>query len=379
MSEIKRWSGNTTTEVSLYDDELDNLCSYIKEHPVNYILGKGYIGSALMKYCIQADLYVDGMIDTSELDSISNKDNCGIIIGVSDKYLIEITKLLEERLPQSKYFLLSSSKRDSIGKSFDLNMVKKDFWINIFVTNTCNLFCRSCSTFSPICHDSFYDVNQFKKDIGRVCIMDFETISILKFTGGEAFLHPDIFTFFSIAREYYPTIPIECYTNGSTLLRFSADKLDFLSKNKIVPVITEYPVDRIDYSTLYKKLNEARVDYEVIYSEKQKYFSKRPINLSRNTPKHLFYQCPRYKMCDSVFLYEGRMYKCIYALSSQAFNKAFGTNLELLPGDYVDIYNSKAENVYEYCMKRLPFCGYCSPIEEVVEWGLSSKSIKEWT
>lgn len=377
MSEVKRWSGNVTTSISLYDDELDKLAVFFEKYESIYIVGKGHIGNAIKHYCEQAGFKIDGMITSYEIEQISYK-SCGFIIGVGSGLEQEVITCITKYIDEKQIFVLSTNKRENMGKSFDITKVSENFWINVFVTNSCNLFCRSCSTFSPVCNETYYKFDDFKKDIKRLSEMHFNSIAVIKFTGGEAMLHPDIFSFFSYAREVFPEIPFECYTNGTTLIKMSDTDLERLKEYCVVPVITEYPVEQINYGNLYDRLNTFGVDYEVIFSDGEKKFSKRPLNLKKDTPRYLFYQCPRYKMCDSVFLFEGKIYKCVYALSSKAFNKAFSTNLVLDKNDYVDIYNNEANDVYEYCMRRIPFCGYCSPIEELVEWGLSSRKVDEW-
>lgn len=87
-------------------------------------------------------------------------------------------------------------------------------------------------------------------------------------------------------------------------------------------------------------------------------------------------------MCDSLFCYEGRLYKCVYALSASYVNEAFPTNLSVTDGDYLSIKEigiGEEDQIYRYCMQRLPFCGYCSSIEELVPWGLSTGDMSEWT
>ena len=382
MGEIKRWSGNATTEISLYDNELDQLVEFVNAHGEIYIYGKGRIGTALGHYCKQAGIHIDGYIISEEWETFKKKYNpykTVIVMGVGDSSMEEIRAIIDPVVKLEDIFTLSSHKRESMGNVFSKKEIEEKFWINIYVTNHCNLNCASCSAFAPICKPDYYDVEQFQKDLKQIKKLQLTHITAFKFTGAEALLHPNIFEMFKIARREIKDGWVECYTNGIILLKMKDEQLQLIKGYNVTLVITEYPVEIINYEHVYKRLKDLGVKYEVIYSDGTKYFSQRPLNFDKSTAKHLFYYCPRYKMCNSLFLFNGRLYKCIYALSATYFNEAFATELEVMPQDYLDIYKISKEEVYQYCINRIPFCGYCSPIEKKVEWRLSERKIQEWT
>ena len=45
----------------------------------------------------------------------------------------------------------------------------------------------------------------------------------------------------------------------------------------------------------------------------------------------------------------------------------------------MEVNGSSAEDVVDFALHRIPFCGYCSPIEEQIPWAMSNMSIDEWT
>ncbi|MDR1320547.1 MAG: radical SAM protein [Gracilibacteraceae bacterium] len=378
---INKWSGNTTSQVSLADDEFGKLYNFCCCHKRIYVFGDGKIGTGLKQYLINTELPFVGCITSSNLSVFRAqyvKGDVGIIIGVGDKYIQGILPSLSGFIGNRDVFFLTSEKREFLGKHFAFDYVREKFHLNVFVTNVCNLHCRSCSTFAPICKADNYSYEQFALDIVK-----FESlatpINVLKFTGGEPFLHPSIFGFFSKAREVYPEIRIECYTNGLLLSKLSDSQKKILNAMKIELTITEYPLTNLDLSAIYNVLDKHAVSYNVIEKGKQKYFSKRPLNFDNAVPKHLFINCPRYKYY-SLFLNNGKLYKCTYAIAAKYFNEYFKTNLSLDDSDFLILNDVENQTqLFTFLVNRIPFCGYCEPISELVPWGLSERKLEEWS
>ena len=382
MGEVRRWSGNETTRISIYEKELDDLEAFMRGHEKNYIYGAGKIGSALAHYFRQSGLPFEGCVTSEDMERLHReygREACGIIMGVSDVFLPEIMPLLKGFVKEEDIFILPSGIRENMGNTFSVEYVREHFWINIFTSNQCNLNCKSCSTFAPVCPPDKYETEQFERDMARLKEMRIPQINYFNFTGGEPFMHPHLLQMLSIARSFFPQMPINCYTNGLKLLSVEEEFLSSIRELNVTLIITEYPLPGLRLEKAYERLNRLGLSYDVIYSEGQKYFSKRPLDFSKSTPRYKYYMCPRYKMCDSLFLYKGRFYKCIYSFMSTAFNQAFGTNLITEEQDYLDIYKIEADDIYQYMISRIPYCGYCSPIEELVPWGLSERKIDEWT
>lgn len=384
MGERSRWSGNLTTNLSICDDELDHLAAFISAHDSNYIFGAGKVGSGLAQYLKQAKLHFIKNITSEDIPNLKKdykEGRIGIIIGVGDGLFEEILSLLREFLADRDLFILSSEKREDMGERFTVEYVTKNFWINIFVTNKCNLLCKSCSTYAPICKSADdYDLDAFKMDIKKLKDLNLPTIKFFNFTGGEPLLHPDLTEILSVAREAFPEKNMNCFTNGLKLQTVSDDYLIRFRELNISLTITEYPLDDLEFREIYKRLDDLKIKYNVIFSEGQKYFSKRPLKLDKSTKPYLYYYCPRYRTyTESLFLFKGTLSKCIYSFAGKWFNEAFDTHLERVRKDYINLYNTTPDEVYSYCIQRLPYCGYCSPIEELVPWELSKQKIEEWT
>lgn len=382
MAEIYRWSGNDTSKYSIYDHEFDELIIFAKKFSKLYIFGNGRIGSAMLCFLTDSGFQNVEVLTSDDFGRIKEfgaSDEAGLIIGLSDKYFPEVMSPIREAFPENRILLLSALKREEIGDIFSKELIEEKFWINVYVTNKCNLGCKSCSAFAPICKPDFYDLQQFKEDLAQIKKLNFKVINALEFTGAEAMLHPNIMEMLSFARELFPETKIQCYTNGLFIKRCEEKVLKKMAKLNVVLTVTEYPLPELDLSTAYEKLDSCGVPYYVIYSEGQKYFSKRPLNFAKDTSRYRYIDCPRYRTFKSLFLFRGRLYKCIYAISAEYVNEAFHKKLEVLPSDYVDIYHTTSQDVYEYARHRIPYCGYCAPIEELVPWALSNRTIDEWT
>lgn len=380
MAELKRWSGNDTTDISLRDNEFQDIIFFARKFSEVYLFGNGHIGKAIEKYLRDSGIMIRDVLTSHSIENILGEDaeKYGIVIGVGDVVLPEILPVVKKIFRDESIYVPRLDVREAIGNILDEKIWKEQFWLNIYVTNKCNLGCKSCSAFAPICKPDFYEVELFKKDINRIAEIGLDVIQELKFTGAEAMLHPDILEMLSYTRSIFPKIKIQVYTNGLFIKNYEGEKLKKLSELNIILVVTEYPLPNLCLKNSYDRLNEFGISYFVIYAEEQKYFSKRPLRFEKDVPLERYIECPRYKMCKSLFLFRGRLYKCIYAISAPYVNDAFGKHLEVKKEDYVDIYHTDADGIYLYATRRLPFCGYCSPIEERVPWGLSEKKIEEW-
>jgi len=386
MAKINSWLGNDQTNSSLRGNELNKFAGFCNSHETVYIFGAGKIGSAIRHYMEQSGLACAGFITSETIGELRKKyckGESGIIIGVCDKFIPEVQPLLSEFISESDIFQLSSQCRELMGRQLSVEYTRDNFWINIFVTNKCNMACKSCSTFSPVMpfckSDTDYELSAFEKDMFSLQKLNLPVIKNFKFTGGETLLHPQIFEMFSIVHSLFPQNNIECYTNGILLIKMNDPQLKALKDLGVTLTITEYPLERLDLARFYKTADEMGINYQIIGKGHQKKFFKRSLNFNKNTPKHHFFECLRYAACNSLFMYNGKLWKCIYSFNSKLLNEAFSTNFELVEGDYLDLYNTTPNEIYNFAISRIPFCGYCKPITELIPWSLSERKIEEWT
>lgn len=382
MAELYRWSGNDTSKYSLNGHIFDEIISFAKKYTKLYLFGAGKIGKGMRIFLEDSGFFVCDNLTSDRMDKVKEacKDQeAGLIVSLGNQFFPEVLPVIYEHFNKENVFIPSDISRYYIGEFYSIEDIKKNFWINIYVTNKCNLMCKSCSAFAPICEPDFYEFEQFKKDIQRIKEMNFEKIKAFEFTGAEAILHPDILKMLSYTRELFPDNKLQLYSNGIYFKTCDNQVLKELARLKVVVTVTEYPLPNLDLQEIYKRFDEYGVLYYVIFSEGQKYFSKRPLNFNKDTEKHNYINCPRYNTFKSLFLFRGRLYKCIYAISAGYVSKAFKKEVIATDKDSIDIYTHSCEDVFEFDIHRIPFCGYCGSIEELVPWELSQKKIEEWT
>jgi hypothetical protein len=65
---------------------------------------------------------------------------------------------------------------------------------------------------------------------------------------------------------------------------------------------------------------------------------------------------------------------------SKYFSNYFGKGLKITDSDYLNLSNTTANEIFVFCIKRYPFCGYCDMEKnKLFPWSISEKKIEEWT
>ena len=121
-----------------------------------------------------------------------------------------------------------------------------DFQVHL--TFHCNLKCKGCSHFSSLAEKRHLDIKIFEKDLQRLSRLGKKHIRKIDLLGGEPLLHPEINVLMKIARKYFPKTQIVLLTNGILLPAMPNDFWKTCKKNKIIVIISYYPIE-IDIKT----------------------------------------------------------------------------------------------------------------------------------
>lgn len=241
------------------------------------------------------------------------------------------------------------------------------------VVDHCNLNCRGCSVWSPLCEPKFTDIFRYERDITRLGQL-FDKIDQINLAGGEPMIHPEIKNFLSVTRSILPKTNIVLNTNGLLLTKASDDFWTACSENQVYIRLTNYPL-KLDLKAITDIAKSHRV---MLSAHPIKQFLKFQINLSGNSnQQETFTHCRQFYTCN--FLQDGRIYPCSRAARSNAFAEYFDLNLPICDEDSIDIHsNVTGKEIFSFLEKPIPWCRFCSTSWPTVKWEPSKRMLNEW-
>lgn len=242
-------------------------------------------------------------------------------------------------------------------------------YIEVHITDHCNLNCKSCAAFSPFAPENFTDIEQFKKDMKELSEkIDIENIRLL---GGEPLLHKQINEFIKITRKCFPASYISIVTNGILLPSMKEDFWQCCVENDIKFDLSLYPKTKTDkYLNLIKKYNTEGMNKQRDYFMNISLKSA-PIN---DDIDYTYNNC-NVTLCKN--LRNGKLYSCETDCYIDYFNKYFNMNLPQSEG--IDIYKNNGETIVKKINQGVELCKHCDISNRVKSpWGISKKDISEW-
>ena len=259
------------------------------------------------------------------------------------------------------------------------SMAKTILDYEVQLVEHCNLNCKSCSHFSPLCEEEFLDLKEYEKDCQRLSTLFESEANFIRLMGGEPLLHPEIEKFFYITRNCFPNAIIDLDTNGILVLSMKKEFWKGMRENNINLTITKYPI-KIDYDEIKKKCKEEKVNFRFFDEQPVREFTHLSLDLEgRGKIEKNFLCCYLANSCHT--LKHGKMYTCSTVPHINHFNKYYKCNLCVSKKDGIDIYEAKTgEEILEFFAKPIPFCRYCKVNDRKygVKWNISKKDISEW-
>jgi hypothetical protein len=379
---VKRSDSSLTNKFAV-SDELERLHEFVNTHEKIYIYGAGEVGRGIAHYLKQCDVIVTGYVTSDVIEAFGEiyvAGKHGMILGVGEQLIQEVATKAAKTFTASDTFCLSAERRHSMGKFMSLDYIKSHLNITVDIVNICNQNCASCYDFAPVARPDFYAHQEYIGDLGRLHALLPNFSGFLIFSCGEPLLHPDLFAFFATARDFFPNAKIKCASNGLLLHTLTRKQNLSLKELQVIMSVTEYPINDSGRVSFYAAADEIGVDYEIITSGKNKNFGKHVLKLDKSVPAWDFFNCVRYSMLSSIIMSKGRLYNCGVTAHARYFNEAIGTNLELREGaDYLNLYDTDAEKIFEFKRTRMPFCSYCdNKNSKIIPWSRSKRKIDEW-
>ena len=252
-------------------------------------------------------------------------------------------------------------------------------YVEVRITDHCNLNCRSCAQLSPLAEAVYIETAVFTNDFQRLHAITKGDIKTIRLMGGEPLLHPRLAELMKTVRGIFGGSRIVLVTNGILLSKQDGEFWSTCAAMNVEILISHYPV-KIDYESLLTiskkhnvKLRYATKKPQVMY--KWTFDADGKQNAERN-----FYRCYFGNNCIQVD--SGKLYNCSLITCVKYFNSRFGKDMRVTPEDYVDIYEQgDIKRILEFLAKPVPFCRYCNldKVKYGERWEPSKREMAEWT
>ena len=380
MAKISEWLGDDFSKNFITNDTNQKLIDFCGKHESVYIFGAGKVGKGIKLYLDQCEISVSGFVTSDTLDEfrkIYKQGEVGVVMGLNDMNLLEVLPLIKSFTSERDLFIAPTEYRERLGR-FSAEHIRNNCELGVYIVSHCNMACKGCRTFSPINRPDYYEYTQYVNDMEQIKNLGLE-IRRINISGGEPYLHPNLFEIFKITRKLFPLLEIRCYTNGMLLSKLHESQLKQLVDLDIITIITEYPLTVNINQSFYPKADAIGLKYSVVSFEKSKAFISVKLDSSNLSPKYDFYNCFCYHSSVTFFLFRGRIYGCGRPIFIEHINQRFNMDFKVRTGDYINIYNTTPEELYNFKVTRHPFCDYhnsenCS----LFEWDISERRAEEW-
>lgn len=252
--------------------------------------------------------------------------------------------------------------------------------LEIDISEHCNLNCYSCSHFSQIAEEKYYDLNIFENDIKQLFQITNGLIGKFHIMGGEPLLNKNCKEYFYILRKYFTNSKIWLITNGILLPKQDESFFRACLDNNVEIHPTKYPIN-INWDEIKKICSSYNVPLFFYNNEEvEKVNFKFALSDKREFDSFTsFINCFMANSC--IALKNGKLYTCGIPSYIERFNNFSEKKLEVKENDYIDIYKITNYNeILRLLAKPIPFCEYCN-VEKRVEdkkWKVSTKTIDDY-
>ena len=242
-------------------------------------------------------------------------------------------------------------------------------YVEMHLTDHCNLNCVGCSHFSSISKPYFKDYIEFVAEMTE--LSEKFDVKVLRLMGGEPLLHPDCMKFCSTARDIFPHAQIVLVTNGILL-----DRVDvaLINENDITVCISDYNLNlnRPEFFGIRKTQAHPKGELYNISLDLE----------GRQNPQYAFDNCDLHTHHWN-FYKDGRLYPCCVMPNIHIFLEHFGIEWEYKEDDIgISVFDNNSEKIVKFLNTPTPLCKYCNTIarsKSKVRHCKSKGEIEEWT
>jgi hypothetical protein len=246
-------------------------------------------------------------------------------------------------------------------------------YVELHLTDHCNLNCRGCGHFCPVATPQYADLSQYRSDMGRLGRL-FRNIRMIRLMGGEPLLHPDPAGFVNATRVAFPRAQVRFVTNGILLPQASPDFWEACRD-------TDTGIDLTVYPPLQHQVAARRslcaANGVTLYANDVVSVFHAHMNLQGDSDEQRAFDCCR-RMYFVPFLQAGRLYVCPLPALAWHFNKQFDYRIPADAG--IDIYSSAVTGraILRQLNKPIATCKWCSYDFVPFPWSTSKRRLSEW-
>lgn len=236
-------------------------------------------------------------------------------------------------------------------------------YIEVSITEHCNLNCAGCSNFSPLAKEHFADLERFEKSIKKISELADRKVDEVRLIGGEPLLNKNILEYFYIIDKYLPNAFLSIFTNGITFPSQSETFFKYIKDNNVFIYMSNY------FGESFKtKINDISIKYDIeknIYfvstNNKEKEFNNISIDIEGNLDGEKNYEeCFLGRRC--LHMRDDKIFICPVVAHIDHFNKFFKKDLSLTKQDYINIDElDSLKELIEFLNEKKDnsFCKYC--------------------
>jgi hypothetical protein len=248
-------------------------------------------------------------------------------------------------------------------------------YLELHLTDHCNLNCKGCGHFAPIADKWFADLHDYERDLKQLQRL-FSSIRKIRLMGGEPLLNPQIEAFMFATRAVFPNAKIRVCTNGILLPKMPEKFWDACRTCSVGIDLSVYPPLKADAPALVRLVEGNGLTVNASYFD----FFHAFYNRKGDTDKKVAFKRCRERE-DMPMLREGKIYVCPKPATMFYFNEKYG--LSVPRTGFVDIYTPGLNgwDVISRLNEAPTTCSYCTlgwDVIPVFPWSASKLVLDDW-
>lgn len=247
-------------------------------------------------------------------------------------------------------------------------------YLEMHITDCCNLKCKGCSHFANVFEKSETSFENFQKDITN--LSQIFNVAVLRLMGGEPLTEPKLVLFLDAARKAFCGATIYLVTNGLLIPKMTKEVAESLRRNNIYLNISVYPPTEKVLERIKQALDSFGLTYFFSRSGMaiQTFYARLNKNAKRCKSGRAGKVCAG-KLC--FMARNGKLAKCSYPLFAQKINSVFGTNYLTKGVDELTIEQiTDGWKAIKVLSRPVPFCKYCAVHERNFKWRAATSKAK---